>query len=203
MEKSKLFGKFEAILACFLSAALLLCAACVWQQQGIAEKLIRLHVVANSDAEEDQAVKLAVRDAVLAQVEALCASASDVGQAAARIEQNLELLEQTAGETLQAAGYSYPAHAYFGTERFPTREYDSFSLPAGEYASLTIRLGEAQGKNWWCVVFPALCGAQDIEPVAEAAGLTPQQLRWIRSDGRVEVRFRLVEFYQKLISLFS
>ena len=93
--------------------------------------------------------------------------------------------------------------ASFGTEQFPTREYDSFSLPAGEYASLTLRLGEAEGKNWWCVIFPALCGAQDIEPAAEAAGMTPQQVRWIRSDGRIEIRFRLVELYQKLAALFA
>lgn len=203
MEKSKLFGKFEAALACLLCAALLLCAAGVWQQRSIAEKLIRLHVVANSDGEADQAVKLAVRDAVLAQIEALCSDAADVEEAAQRIQENLPLLEHTAGDVLQAEGFAYPAQASFGTEQFPTREYDSFSLPAGEYASLTLRLGEAEGKNWWCVIFPALCGAQDIEPAAEAAGMTPQQVRWIRSDGRIEIRFRLVELYQKLAALFA
>lgn len=203
MEKSHAFGKFEAVLACLLCAALLLCAAGVWQQRSIAEKLIRLHVVANSDGEADQTVKLAVRDAVLAQVEALCADAADVGEAAHRIRENLPLLERTAKEVLQAEGFAYPVQASFGAEQFPTREYTSFSLPAGEYASLTLRLGAAEGKNWWCVVFPALCGTQDIEPAAEAAGLTPQQLRWIRSDGRVEIRFRLVELYQKLAALFS
>ena len=203
MKKLKGFGKLEAVLACVLCAALLLCAAGVWQQRDLAQKLIRLHVVANSDSDADQAVKLTVRDAVLAQVGQLCAGAEDVEEAAQRIQENLSAIEDTALKTLQSQGYTYPVSASFGTEAFPTRVYDTFSLPAGDYASLTLRLGEAEGQNWWCVVFPALCGAQNLEPAAEAAGMTPQQLHWITSDAHVEIRFRLVELYQKLVALFS
>ena len=183
-------------------AALFFAASGAWAARGVGQRVIRLHVRANSDSIEDQQIKLAVRDAVLELVGAVCADARDAAEAQSLIEAQLENIEGAAQAVLSVHGFDYGARARLLPEEFPERDYGSFTLPAGRYISLSVRLGSGQGQNWWCIVFPFLCGAQYSENAAQTAGLTPLQGELIRSDG-VKIRFRVAEYYRRIARLFS
>ncbi len=196
-----IFVLFAAVLTLTLSAAALLQR----DQQRLAEKLIRLHVVARSDSAHDQAVKLAVRDAVLAEAERLTAGAAAPRAALAA---GLDEIAHAAEQTLTALGEDVQVQVRLGKERFSTRVYDTFSLPAGVYESLRVTIGEGNGHNWWCVVFPSLCmtaSMDELELAAEAAGFSGQELRLITGEGGgYVVRFKLLELLQQLkAALFS
>ncbi len=186
---------FAAALV-LLAAALQSGAVALRTQEHFAEPILRLHVVANSDSPGDQAVKLAVRDRVLAQTEALLEGQSDRTGAEAVLRRHLSEIRRCAGEILAAEGFSYGATAELGTEEFPTRSYESFSLPAGEYMALRVVLGDGQGKNWWCVVFPPLCtGGASLED----AGFSPRQIRLLTKDSpRYVIKFRTIELWETL-----
>lgn len=175
------------------------CAVLQSQQQRMAEKLIRLHVVANSDAAEDQRVKLVVRDAVLAEAGALLADASD---ARAAIAGGLPQLEAAANAALRAEGSADTARVSFRRELFPTRVYSTFSLPAGVYPSLRVTLGEGNGHNWWCVIFPSLCTpatADGFAAAAAAGGFTQAEIALMtQADKGYSVKFRSLELLQAL-----
>lgn len=175
------------------------CAVLQSQQQRMAEKLIRLHVVANSDAAEDQRVKLVVRDAVLAEAGALLADASD---ARAAIVGGLPQLEAAANAALRAEGSADTARVSFRRELFPTRVYSTFSLPAGVYPSLRVTLGEGNGHNWWCVIFPSLCTpatADGFAAAAAAGGFTQAEIALMtQADESYSVKFRSLELLQAL-----
>lgn len=192
---------FTAVLTLTLSAAALLQR----DQQRLAEKLIRLHVVARSDSAHDQAVKLAVRDAVLAEAEKLTAG-TDAPRAA--LAAGLDEIARAAERTLAALGEDAQVRVRLGKEQFSTRVYDTFALPAGVYESLRVTIGEGNGHNWWCVVFPSLCmtaSMDELELAAEAAGFSGQELRLITGEsGGYVVRFKLLELLQQLkTTLFS
>ena len=177
------------------------CAALQAQSQRMAEKIIRLHVVANSDSDADQAVKLRVRDAVLREAQNVLSDASDAKQA---IAAQLPALEAAANAELRRQGSGDTACVSFRRELFPTRDYDTFSLPSGVYQSLRVTIGEGAGHNWWCVIFPPLC--------AQAAGLSEQAVQALsdddvrlvtESDGGYVVRFRLLELWDALVQRLS
>lgn len=178
-----------------------LCAVLQAQSQRMADKIIRLHVVANSDTSADQAVKLAVRDAVLREAGRVLNGAEDPKQAVAA---QLPALEAAANAELQRQGSEDLARVSFRRELFPTREYDTFSLPAGVYDSLRVTIGQGEGHNWWCVIFPPLC--------AQAAGLSEQAVQALSDDdvrlvtesgGGYVVRFRLLELWDALVQRLS
>ena len=126
-------------------------------QQTLADDLLRLHVIANSDSVQDQQVKLLVRDRVLEITEPLLAEADDQDEVRHILSAHLQQITDAAQQVLTDQGMPYQLSAQMATEYYPTREYDTFSLPAGQYTGLKIRLGAASGHNWWCVVFPPLC----------------------------------------------
>lgn len=126
-------------------------------QQTLADGLLRLHVIANSDSVQDQQVKLLVRDRVLELTEPLLAEADDQDEVRRILSAHLQQITDAAQQVLTDQGMPYQLSAQMATEYYPTREYDTFSLPAGQYTGLKIRLGAASGHNWWCVVFPPLC----------------------------------------------
>ena len=170
-------------------------------QSRLADKVVRLHVLANSDEEADQALKLRVRDAVLARTEELLRQSADRREAEASLRGELLELERIAAEEIAAAGYDYPVTAELTDTCFPTREYDGFTLPAGQYLALRIVIGEGAGRNWWCVVFPPLCtaAAADVPAAALAAGLEEEELRLItEEDGGYVLRFKTVEWWEQL-----
>ena len=179
---------------CILTASCLIFCfmALTWQvmqqQKTLSSRMIRLHVVAASDAPADQARKLAVRDALLPEIAALTAGCADAEAAAKALEAGLPALRKTAFWALDTGE---PVNATLTEEPFPRRQYDTFSLPAGSYRALRVTLGAGAGHNWWCVAFPALClpAMTDMEEAqfqesALQAGMTPKEIELVRSDMR-------------------
>lgn len=172
-------------------------------QTQLAERVVRLHVLANSDGEEDQELKLLVRDRVLARATELLTQAGNRAEAESLLRRELPELEALAARELRANGCDYPVTAELTDTEFPTREYDGFTLPAGEYLALRVVIGEGAGRNWWCVVFPPLCTAASAEvpAAALAAGLTEDQVGLITEEDRGYVlKFKTVEWWEQLRS---
>lgn len=193
------------LLTVALMTAGLYGAQTLWLQRDLAEKTVRLHVVANSDSSADQALKLQVRDAVLERVQQLTADCADAGQAKALIGVHLDEIGVAAQTAL--AGSGYDVSVSLGWERFDTRYYDSFTLPAGEYPSLRIKIGAAQGRNWWCVVFPSLCTAatsEALEESAQAGGFDDGETALIAGgEEEYSLRFKTLEWLKKIADWFS
>ena len=189
-------------IALMLGAALFLTSGALALQTGdqLAEKVVRLHVIANSDSDGDQALKLQVRDRVLERAEALLRQCESRQDAEKLLESRLFELRRIALEEIRDNGFDYDAVVRLTEMDFPTREYDSFTLPAGKYLALRVVIGEGAGRNWWCVVFPPLCAAAsaDVPASALAAGLSEEQVGLItESDGYI-IKSKLVEFWEQL-----
>ena len=194
-----------------LLIVLLLIAVIVWSGGIVKDRLmlrnelIRLHVVGESNAEEDQNVKLQVRDAIIAQLESVMAKMPDVETAKAYLQAHLGELEAISNKTLEAAGSTAKAVVTLAQEAFPTREYDTFSLPAGVYESLRITIGEGAGRNWWCVVFPRFCGAAtstQMKDTAVSAGFSEELGTTLTERPQTKVRFFVLDCLGWLENLF-
>lgn len=181
---------FAALL---LSAVTISAAALQREQQALSEKLIRLHVVANSDSEQDQWIKLQVRDAVLQVTEDL--DREDLVRA-------LPEIEAAARACLSELGRRDPVNVTLCEERFPTRLYENFALPAGIYRALRVTIGNGAGQNWWCVAFPSICfraTTAELEEAAVSAGFTSGEVKLITGDGGAYVlKFKTLELLEKL-----
>ena len=199
---------YKRILTLSVLAAILLLLVGLLPVHGeeeIYNKVVRLHVLANSNSEEDQAVKLEVRDAILEVTVPLLRDCQTREEAVFRLEENRTLLTDTAQSVLRARGFEDAVHIEMGLENYPTRTYDSLCFPAGEYISMRVSLGKGEGQNWWCCLFPPLClGAATVgEDVAEDAcisvGFTPTQYKIItESDKPVyRARFKILELLGK------
>lgn len=194
---------WESALMIALGVTLLLgCCASV-RQANLAGQVLRLHVVANSDSEADQAVKLQVRDTVLAAAQPLLEGVTDSRRAEDALIPWLEELEQAAAETLRGAGSEDAVTVSLTDQWFPTKTYDGFALPAGQYRALKVTIGEGSGKNWWCVVFPPLCLAsvtEEVEAAAAMAGLTEDQVALITGqDGGYVLKFKVIEWWETVL----
>ena len=189
----------KPVFICFLLVSLVYTIALVDDRQKLQNELVRLHVVAASDSEEDQAIKLQVRDAVLESLQAGLENATDIEAAKAYIESQLPKLESVANRVLAAAGCGDVATVSLQVEEFAARIYDTFSLPAGLYDSLRITIGEGKGRNWWCVTFPTLCipvTTDGFEAVAAGAGFSDELTGSLT--GEYEVRFYLLDLLGQL-----
>ena len=190
-------------LALLLGLAVFLCsgALALRTQEGLSDKVVRLHVLANSDSEEDQALKLRVRDVVLAHATAILEQSADRREAESRLRGQLLELERLAQQEIEAAGYSYPVSVELRSTAFPTKEYEGFTLPAGEYLALRVVIGAGAGQNWWCVVFPPLCTAAsaDVPASALAAGFSQEEVRLVTEENEGYVlKLKAVEWWQTL-----
>ncbi len=189
-----------------------LCAAVLggWlgqEQTDLADSVIRFHVIANSDSGDDQALKLAVRDRVLAQAEAVYPENATLEEALAALEGNLSALEEAGRSMVEAEGYDYPVTARLEECWFPTKEYDGFALPAGNYTALRVVIGAGEGQNWWCVAFPPLClgaASETVEDAAAAGYFTEAQANLVAevNEGYV-LKFKSMELLGELQKLFS
>ena len=174
-------------------------------EEEIYSSVVRLHILANSDSEEDQALKLKVRDAVLEVTAPLLKDCRDRSTAEALLRTHLDDLTAAAQQTVLAEGHDDPVSVSFAEEEYPEREYDSFCFPAGTYLSLRVLIGEAEGHNWWCCLFPPICRAaasvspSEAEDAFISVGLTPDQYKIItESDSGVyKVRFKLLELFRR------
>ena len=197
---SRRLKRVEIVLMVAAALVLMSGALALQTQDQLADKVVRLHVLANSDSEEDQALKLRVRDRVLERATELLEQSADRQEAEALLRGNLLELEHLAAEEIAAAGYDYPVTTELTDTTFPTREYDGFTLPAGEYLALRIVIGEGAGQNWWCVVFPPLCttASADVPASALAAGLTQEDVNLITEEPGYVLKFKTVELWERL-----
>lgn len=183
-----------------LTLIFVLCYAAISEasQRVLAEDIVRLRVVANSDSVEDQRIKLQVRDAVLQEISTWEKSADSASDMLALLEQHREDIAQTVSQTLRQNGRAESFTIRLDQDYYPTRQYDAFSLPAGEYRGLRIFLGNARGHNWWCVLYPSLCldaaGAQE-QLTEEERGLIYQ------NNSEYAIRFRTAEALGELKAL--
>ena len=163
-------------------------------QSELSAKLVRLHVIAASDSEADQAAKLRMRDEVLNILSPALSRCTTQAEAAALIREHTPELEALGDVTITLT-----------EEYYPTRHYDTFSLPAGDYLSLQIKMEEARGQNWWCVVFPPLCTEAVAEPARDAFyALTDEETGLITGQsGSYVLRFRVVEWWNKCKNALS
>ena len=165
----------------------------------IYDKTLRLHIPANSDSAEDQAVKLKVRDTVIAYLSEPLSNCSTKDEAVQKVQDLSTNITLLANNVLKSNGFDYTARVSVVLEDYPTRDYEGISLPAGEYTSLKIELGEAKGQNWWCVLFPQVCvgTARPTEALAEV-GFTPNQIRVLtdHDDYEYVVKFKLLEIFE-------
>lgn len=168
-------------------------------QRELSEKMIRLHVMANSDTYEDQELKMQVRDAILDEIAALTAGAADKSDAERIIKENLNTVTNCAEKKIRSMGKSYSVTAEVTRENFPTRYYDTFSLPAGEYTSLRVEIGEGRGHNWWCVVFPPICTAAAISSDTAAISLSDDEISLItKESGEYVIKFKAMEIVERI-----
>lgn len=155
-------GKIAGIAALFLLTAILMMlyhrrVAEQRIQKNIAKEVLRLHVVANSDSETDQALKLKVKETIVTYLRGVMGDASTVEEAREEVLKRLPEIEEIAREKMQTEGYDYEADATLGECYFPVKEYGDLTFPAGDYEALKVNIGESAGKNWWCVMYPTLC----------------------------------------------
>ncbi len=171
--------------------------------EGIRESVLRLHILANSDDDCDQALKLAVRDAVLKEAGDLFYNVNSLSDAKLAATGNLKRIEQIANDEIKRNGFDYTAKAQVVNMFFNTRVYENFTLPAGRYDAVRITIGKAKGHNWWCVIYPALClGAADEDNEIETV-LTDKQADIVENPQSYRLRFKTVEIVEKIKDFFA
>lgn len=193
--------KLEIALLLALAATLLWGAVSLHRQETLSRKMIRLHVIANSDSDADQTLKLCVRDAVLCRAEDILRQSADMTEARARLRDSLPAIGDAAAQELAAQGSGYAVSVSLEDTEFPRKTYDGFALPAGEYLALRVVIGAGEGRNWWCVVYPPLCTAAacELEGVALEGGMTADDLSLMTGENAGYVlRFRSLELWERL-----
>lgn len=181
-------------------------------QQGIAGEIIRFHVIADSDCEADQLLKLKVKETVVAGLREKLCHAKDIEEARDIILENMGEIEETANEVIEKNGFSYQARASLGQAVFPVKMYGDLTFPAGQYEALKIELGKAEGKNWWCVMFPTLCYVDETKQEITEENkekfqkiLTQEEYDSItqKEGNQVFYKFKIQEYLYKVIDYFS
>ncbi len=170
--------------------------------QDVRHSVVRLHILANSDSEADQALKLQVRDAVVDAAAGWLDGADNAEEALALAAAQLPQLQEVAQQTVLQAGYDYPVTASLCEMYFTTRQYGTVTLPAGVYEAVRFEIGKGEGNNWWCVVFPPLCAGGAIQPDAMEDILDRKQNDLVQGGDRYIVRFKIVEWWENLVRLF-
>lgn len=151
------YKRIELTLCALMAVLFAYAAGVSIEQQHLADGLLRLHVIANSDSVTDQTIKIKVRDEILETVQPLVAHANGQQEVREILHSHLQEIADSANAVLEQNDAPYSLSAQIAEEYYPTRNYETFSLPAGDYVGLKLRLGAASGRNWWCVVFPPLC----------------------------------------------
>ena len=188
------------VLAFFLS-----CVSAIGQKQKLKESVIRFHVVAHSNETQDQQLKLLVRDAILEQLQPAISALPDMASAKTYLQENLHQIQEIADNALIAAGSDQRSLVTLEQEAFDMRQYDTFALPSGVYESLRVSIGQAQGKNWWCVVFPSLCMpavGENFSDAAAGAGFDDGLTNTLQQKKGYEIRFFLLDWLGWLENLF-
>ena len=170
--------------------------------ESVREQVVRLHILANSDSAEDQALKLKVRDAILEASADWQEVAATPEEALALAEERLPQLQAVAEQTVTAEGYDYPVRAEVCRMYFTTRQYDTVTLPAGQYDAVRVSIGEAEGQNWWCVMYPPLCVGAASDRKQATSLWSDKQKDLVQGGKRYTAKFKVVEWAQKVLSWF-
>lgn len=174
------------------------------QQCGeIRNDVLRFHILANSDQEEDQNLKLSVRDRVLETSQQILGQAATKQDAAQLLKSNLAKLVDAAEDEVKQQGYNYPVRAELVNMYFDTRQYDTFTMPAGRYDAIRIIIGTGEGHNWWCVMFPQMCIPAALGGDEDFSSFTEEQIHLLQSKPQYEARFAIVELWEKWKELAS
>lgn len=189
--------KLYCFVPIFTVLSIIICAVSpgINMSESISKKVFRLHILANSDEEYDQRLKLEVKDEILNISDDIFKNCKNVNDAVNFANNSIDLFKATANKVIKSKGYNYSVKVYTAKEYFNTRVYENFTLPAGIYNSLKIEIGQGMGKNWWCVMFPAVCisgCSADFEDV-----LSDEEIRMIEENKYI-IRFKIVEIYERL-----
>ncbi len=192
-----------AIVSAFCLSVCLSFAGFELRCQDLRENILRLHILANSDSDADQSVKLKVRDRLLYETEKIYSTAKTKEEAAEITNNNIEFLKSVAEEVLKDEGFNYGAEISVGDAYFETREYENFTLPAGNYQAVRVLLGDAKGKNWWCVMFPSLCipAAGNQHSLDEAVGENSAEIA--ENPTKFKMEFKMVEIFENIKHYFN
>lgn len=179
------------------------------EYQSYKEKLIRFHVLANSDSENDQALKLKVRDKIIASMQDKLKVSESIEETRNIVNDNIENMTQVALEEIKANGKDYSVEIKLEPHEFPTKSYGDFTLPAGEYEAVRVLIGKAKGANWWCVMFPPLCFVDSTNGLADSETdqnmkkyLTQEEYNQISSSdtNKIQLKSKVVETIKGWIS---
>ena len=166
-------------------------------QQDIAKRILRFHVIANSDSKEDQELKLKIRDSIGGYLQEKLKDVDNLEECEAVVNDNLAQIEECARTVMEQEGYDYPVEAMVANVDFPVKTYGMYTFPKGNYEALEVVIGEGAGQNWWCVMYPNLCFANSVYEVIDEnskeelrAVLTEEEYAEIMAEGEIQVKFK-------------
>ncbi|MBP3414062.1 MAG: stage II sporulation protein R [Clostridia bacterium] len=191
--KRLFIAAFMSLIFCFSVSFISFGKEC----RDIRSSVLRLHILANSDSDEDQALKLRVRDKILKESESIFSDSSDLADAMDSANDNLSYLEKTAKDEIAAQGYDYDVSVRLEETYFTTRTYGNITLPAGNYTALRVVIGSGEGHNWWCVMFPQICISPSTNGAKLDDVLNEDQLAIVEGEG-YEYRFKILEYLERL-----
>ena len=193
---------FKALVCGVLLTAVFSLAGFAGACEDIRQQVFRLHIIANSDSAEDQAMKLTVRNRLLEYTGNLFKKCRSKQESIECAKEHIDDIRRIASDTVREYGCDYPVDAYVTKTDFNTRVYDDVTLPAGEYDALRVVIGSGQGHNWWCVLFPALClpgsDSSELRTV-----INDSEMNVVSSGEKYEVHFLFVEWMEGLFSVFN
>ncbi len=190
--------KEKAIFAGFLASILISFSGFSSKCEDLSSKVLRLHVIANSNTQQDQGLKLKVRDRILDLAGEIFQSAEDVNKAIENVNENLYAICREAEDEIKENGYNYKVKAQILKMHFKTRKYDNFTMPAGSYNALRVTIGEGKGENWWCIMFPPVCisASQDKKELQDV--LNPEELDIAQGGEKYDIKFKFVEIFEEI-----
>ncbi len=203
MTKKNIRHKFElSIIIALIVSIFVGIDTCSANCEDIRENIFRLHVIANSDSQEDQQLKLAVRDRIISIGGDIFAQVHNKQEAETIVRPMLSEFQRAAEDVIKEQGYDYPVKVTISNEYFNTRIYEKVTLPAGKYDALRVIIGSGKGKNWWCVMFPPMClpAAEETEALNQV--LSEEDLQFVSDYQDYEVRFKIIEWYENIKNWF-
>lgn len=203
MTKKNIRHKFElSIIIALIISIFVGIDTCSADCEDIRENIFRLHVIANSDSQEDQQLKLAVRDRIISIGGDIFAQVHNKREAETIVRPMLSEIQRAAEDVIKEQGYDYPVKVTISNEYFNTRIYEKVTLPAGKYDALRVIIGSGEGKNWWCVMFPPMCLPAAEETQALNQVLSEEDLQFVSEYQDYEVRFKVIEWYENIKNWF-
>lgn len=169
----------------------------------ISDSVFRVHILANSDSEEDQNLKLLVRDALIQKAEPLLGSVTSKEEALSIVRENLAVFQHTAREVIISQGFDYSVKLSITNMYFTTRYYGDVTMPGGFYDALRVEIGKAEGRNWWCVMYPSLCLYSDNSTSSLKDGLTSRQYDIVTDGQNYVFRLKIVEIFTSICNSFK